>query len=54
MSTGAKLSNQSNTDQKGGGNLTGKTPSARRYTVPAFQGRSGKADNTEANRKSGK
>ena len=53
MSTGGKLSNQSRTDQSGGANLVGKPPSAPVRKVPAFQGKSGQADNSSTNRGSG-
>ena len=53
MSTGAKLGNQSRTDQKGGAQLVGKAPSAPVRKVPAFQGKSGQPDNQSTNRGSG-
>ena len=48
------VKNQSNTDQAGGAQLTGKTPSAVRYPVPNVQGRSGQGDNQDTFRKAGK
>ena len=53
MSTGGKLQNQSRTDQQGGAQLIGKAPSAPVRKVPAFQGKSGQADNQSTNRGSG-
>ena len=54
MSHGGKSNNQHNSDQKGGGNVTGKGPSYRAHPVPSFQGKSGQSDNQDTNRKNGK
>ena len=53
MSTGGKAVNQTGQNQKGGGQLAG-VPSAVKYEVPNFQGKSGQSDNQDTNRKQGR
>ena len=54
MSTGGKASNQANLDSdKGGGNLTGKAPSAKLYQPADFMGKSGQPNNQSTNRPKG-
>lgn len=53
MSTGAKSSNQSRSEQSGGGNLVGKAPSGRLHKAPNFQGKSGQPDNQSTRRPKG-
>lgn len=45
------MSSQSREDQSGGGNLTGKAPSAVLRKIPPFQGKSGQPDNQDTSRK---
>ena len=54
MSTGAKESNQSRSDQSGGGQNVGHPVTYATYPVPNFFGRSGQPDNQDTNRKHGK
>ena len=53
MSTGGKSTNQTGQNQKGGGQLAG-VPSAVKYNVPNFQGKSGQSDNQRTDRKPGR
>ena len=53
MPTGAKMGNQSKTDQSGGGQLVGRAPSAPIRMVPNFQGKSGQGDNQSTMRPKG-
>jgi len=54
MSTGAKLENQSRTDQGGGRNIYNKAPTGQKlYQPPKFQGRSGQPDNQDTSRPKG-
>lgn len=50
---GNKASNQHRTDQSGGAQLVGKSPSAPKRPVPAFQGKSGQGDNQSTKRPKG-
>ena len=52
MSTGGKSVNQTGQNQKGGGQLAA-VPSAVKYNVPNFQGRSGQPDTNDTFRKKG-
>lgn len=45
------MGQQSNEDQKGGGNVVGKAPSGTLYQPPAFLGQSGKPDNADTSKK---
>jgi hypothetical protein len=55
MSTGGKQDNQASMDSdKGGGNLTGKAPSAKLYQPPDFMGKSGQPDNQSTDRGKGR
>lgn len=50
---GDKRSNQSRTDQSGGGQLQGKAPNAPALNVPNFQGSAGQGNNQNTNRPKG-
>lgn len=54
MSTGAKASNQSRTQDSSGGNVVGKAPDKNvLYQPPNFMGKSGQPDNQSTKRPKG-
>lgn len=54
MSSGAKLGNQSRTEQSGGGNIVNKGPTKHKlYQPPNFLDKSGQSDNASTNRPKG-